>query len=91
MTRPEAQMIFVREGGQLCAGGMDLGKSRVVRDGDGFVGSFALVDTFDGQVAAKDRLLLETEEGLFLLSEGEVLDQSRCAPAFVQDLSLIHI
>ena len=86
MTRPEAQMIFVREGGQLCAGGMDLGKSRLVRDGDGFVGSFALVDTFDGQVAAKDRLLLETEEGLFLLSEEGVLDQSRCAPAFVQDM-----
>ncbi|WP_145962763.1 molybdopterin dinucleotide binding domain-containing protein [Mangrovicoccus ximenensis] len=67
-------------------GGVDPGKGAVIEDGEAAEMPFALLDTFDGQVALAGGLLVWTDAGLALLGGTEMPEQPPAAPGFLAEV-----
>ena len=86
MTGSERMTVF--DGAELPErlDGLDLGKGRILLEPATEEMEFDLLDTFDGQVAAKGALLVAAGDALILLEPHGLLQQERAAPGFVSDL-----
>ncbi len=83
-----SEMLTFASGGDLrtAFGGVDLGKlSFSLEEGDATV-PFALLDTFDAQIAAAGLLLVQTGDGLHLLGGGAALRQDCAEPDFIANM-----
>ena len=81
-------MLTITSGGDLrtLLQDADLGKLHLALDEGEGTSVFALLDTFDAQVAAAGLLLVLTDEGLRLLGGAEALVQERAEPDFIAQM-----
>jgi len=81
-------MLTMKTGGDLRTHlqDIDLGKLTLALDEVEGSAAFALLDTFDAQVAAAGLLLVLTDEGLHLLGGTEALAQERAEPDFIAQM-----
>ena len=81
-------MLTITSGGDLrtLLQDADLGKLHLALDEGEGTSAFALLDTFDAQVAAAGLLLVLTDAGLHLLGGTEALVQERAEPDFIAQM-----
>ncbi|MHC9235985.1 CYTH and CHAD domain-containing protein [Pseudooceanicola sp. 502str34] len=90
VMQPETQLLFLRGAGGDAFEALDLGKRGLRRAEEDEVSRFALLDTFDGEVAARGALLVCSGAGADLMGAAAVtgarLSQPRCRPGFVSEM-----
>lgn len=82
------RMLTIANGGDLrhAFEGAALGKLSLSLQEAESAGTFALLDTFDAQIAAAGLLLVLSDDGLHLLGGAETLVQERAEPDFIANM-----